>query len=100
MKKELSLKEKLKKQPKKRKPRGRVKKAGAAAELGNGDVETDENHDAGDNDGRRRPRRAAAPTFSFENPADSESGGATGNGTPGRRGGREASKTDKADSGA
>lgn len=82
MKRELNLKEKLKKQPKKRKPKQRAKRA--VTELGNGDVETDENIDANDNGERRRPRRAAAPTFNSENAVDSEHGTPAA-ATPGRR---------------
>ncbi|KAJ2899428.1 hypothetical protein MKZ38_003043 [Zalerion maritima] len=94
MKRELNLKEKLKKQPKKRKSKQRTKRA--VAELGNGDIETDENVEVNENGERRRPRRAAAPTFNSETPADSEHG--TPAGTPGRRRGQH--NTPVGDSGA
>ena len=86
MKKDLNLKEKLKKQPKRRKKGGRGKQRSSAlvSELGNGEQEGEETQDTGDNGERRRPRRAAAPTWGFEQPAtDSEN--ATPAGTPGRR---------------
>ena len=94
MKRTLSLKEKLKKQPKKRKSKQRTKRA--VAELGNGDVETDENLETNESGERRRPRRAAAPTFNSENTADSELG--TPAATPGRRRGQN--NTPVGDSGA
>jgi hypothetical protein len=85
---ELNLKEKLKKQPKKRKTKGRkgVRSSALMSELGNGDNDNDDGQEAGENGERRRPRRAAAPTFNSEaTPAtDAESG--TPAGTPGRRG--------------
>ncbi|KAG4294160.1 hypothetical protein FPRO06_00745 [Fusarium proliferatum] len=86
-KKDLNLKEKLKKQPKRRR-KGKAKQRSSAlvSELGNGDGETEENHDTGENGERRRPRRAAAPTWGFEQPpVDTEN--STPNATPGRRGG-------------
>lgn len=92
MKKDLNLKEKLKKQPKRRKKGGRGKQRSSAlvSELGNGD-ENDENQEMGENGERRRPRRAAAPTWGFEQPAtDSEN--ATPAGTPGRRGASAAAR--------
>lgn len=95
MKKALNLKEKLKKQPKRRKKGGRGKQRSSAlvSELGNGDQEGEENPETGDNGERRRPRRAAAPTWGFEQPAtDSEN--ATPAGTPGRRGASAAAKGD------
>ncbi|KAI0799509.1 hypothetical protein GGR55DRAFT_692594 [Xylaria sp. FL0064] len=64
---ELNLKEKLKKQPKKRKRGGR--------ELGNGDNDNEETQETGENGERRRPPTPAT---------DGESG--TPAGTPGRRG--------------
>ncbi|KAI1488846.1 hypothetical protein F5X96DRAFT_47709 [Biscogniauxia mediterranea] len=86
---ELNLKEKLKKQPRRRKKGGRGKQRSSAlvSELGNGDNEAEEAQETGENGERRRPRRAAAPTFNSEaTPAtDGESG--TPAGTPGRRGG-------------
>lgn len=87
-KKELNLKEKLKKQPKRRKKGGRGKQRSSAlvSELGNGEPETEDNHETGENGERRRPRRAAAPTWNFEQPpVDTDN--STPTGTPGRRGG-------------
>ena len=85
---ELNLKEKLKKQPKKRKRggRGKTRSSALVSELGNGDNDNEEAQETGENGERRRPRRAAAPTFNSEaTPAtDGESG--TPAGTPGRRG--------------
>lgn len=87
MKKELNLKEKLKKQPKRRKKGGRGKQRSSAlvSELGNREPEAEENQEPGGENGeRRRPRRAAAPTWGFEQPqTDGEN---TPAGTPGRRG--------------
>jgi hypothetical protein len=86
-KKDLNLKEKLKKQPKRRR-KGKAKQRSSAlvSELGNGDGETEDNHETGENGERRRPRRAAAPTWGFEQPPiDTEN--STPNATPGRRGG-------------
>lgn len=98
MKKDLKLKDKLRKQPKKRKKSSRNKQRSSAlvSELGNGDPETEENNgDVGDGE-RRRPRRAAAPTWGFEQPAgdaaDSASGGTA---TPGKRGAPTASQGDR-----
>lgn len=97
MKKELNLKDKLKRQPKRRKKGGRGKQRSSAlvSELGNGDAEGDDNNDTGENgENRRRPRRAAAPTWGFEQPpTESESG--TPVGTPGRRGAGGAGKGDQ-----
>lgn len=85
---ELNLKAKLKKQPKKRKRggRGKTRSSALVSELGNGDNDNEESQETGENGERRRPRRAAAPTFNSEaTPAtDGESG--TPAGTPGRRG--------------
>ncbi|KAI0485641.1 hypothetical protein F4859DRAFT_389623 [Xylaria cf. heliscus] len=85
---ELNLKAKLKKQPKKRKRggRGKTRSSALVSELGNGDNDNEEPQETGENGERRRPRRAAAPTFNSEaTPAtDGESG--TPAGTPGRRG--------------
>ncbi|KKF97340.1 putative DNA-binding protein SNT1 [Ceratocystis platani] len=58
-KRELDLKTKLKKQPRRR--RKAVKKAKTAPLQD--DAENDENQDTNENGERRRPRRAAAPTF-------------------------------------
>ena len=86
MKKELNLKEKLRRQPKRRKKgRGKQRSSALVSELGNGDQDGDEGTETGENGERRRPRRAAAPTWGFEQPTtDSET--ATPTGTPGRRG--------------
>lgn len=81
-KKDLNLKEKLKKQPKRRKKssRGKQRSSALVSELGNGENETEENHDNTEGGERRRPRRAAAPTFgsSEQNDSDSLTPGATG----------------------
>ncbi|CZT48988.1 uncharacterized protein RSE6_09766 [Rhynchosporium secalis] len=64
----LNLKEKLKKQPKKRKAR-QTKAKNPKPNAMVADPNRDEAEDAQDNDGgerRGRPRRAAAPTFNFE----------------------------------
>ncbi|KAH6661503.1 hypothetical protein F5X68DRAFT_218906 [Plectosphaerella plurivora] len=86
MKKELNLKEKLKKQPKRRKKGGRAKTRSSAlvSELGNAENENEENPETGENGERRRPRRAAAPTWGYEQPP-TDSDNATPAGTPGRR---------------
>lgn len=86
-KKDLNLKEKLKKQPRRRKKGGRGKQRSSAlvSELGNGEGETEENHETGENGERRRPRRAAAPTWGFEQPAV-DTDNSTPSATPGRRG--------------
>ncbi|KAL0941102.1 Myb-like DNA-binding domain-containing protein [Colletotrichum truncatum] len=86
MKKELNLKDKLKKQPKRRKKgRGKTRSSALVSELGNAENEGEENQENGENGERRRPRRAAAPTWGFEQPpTDSEN--VTPIGTPGRRG--------------
>ncbi|KAH8781846.1 putative nuclear receptor corepressor 1, partial [Hyaloscypha finlandica] len=82
-----SLKEKLKKQPKKRRGRkagGPKPKSNALmADLGAGREEAEDGQD-GENGERRRPRRAAAPVWPFETPA-SESEVASPAPTPGRK---------------
>jgi hypothetical protein len=82
-----SLKEKLKKQPKKRRGRkagGPKPKSNALmADLGVGREEAEDGQD-GENGERRRPRRAAAPVWPFETPA-SESEVASPAPTPGRK---------------
>ncbi|KAJ5001948.1 Reticulocyte-binding protein 2-like protein a [Colletotrichum sp. SAR 10_66] len=86
MKKELNLKDKLKKQPKRRKKgRGKTRSSALVSELGNAENEGEENQENGENGERRRPRRAAAPTWGFEQPP-TESENTTPAGTPGRRG--------------
>lgn len=82
-KKDLNLKEKLKKQPKRRKKgsRGKQRSSALVSELGNGENETEENQDAAEGGERRRPRRAAAPTFGSseqQNDSDGLTPGATG----------------------
>ncbi|KAI1330725.1 hypothetical protein F5Y16DRAFT_362482 [Xylariaceae sp. FL0255] len=83
---ELNLKEKLKKQPKKRKKGGRSKARSSAlvSDLGNGGNDNEESQDLGDGE-RRRPRRAAAPTFNSEATPATDGEGGTPAGTPGRR---------------
>ncbi|KAI0161290.1 hypothetical protein GGR57DRAFT_454195 [Xylariaceae sp. FL1272] len=84
---DLNLKEKLKKQPKKRKrTRGKARSSALTFELGNGDNDNDENQENGENGERRRPRRAAAPTFNSEATPATDAEGGTPAGTPGRRG--------------
>ncbi|PMD17683.1 hypothetical protein NA56DRAFT_691658 [Hyaloscypha hepaticicola] len=82
-----SLKEKLKKQPKKKKGRkagGPKPKSNALmADLGAGRDEGEDGQE-GENGERRRPRRAAAPVWPFETPA-SESEVASPAPTPGRK---------------
>ncbi|KXJ86677.1 hypothetical protein Micbo1qcDRAFT_198153 [Microdochium bolleyi] len=85
---ELNLKDKLKRRPRQRKRGGRGKQRSSAlvSELGNRENEGDENAETGENGERRRPRRAAAPTFNSEaTPATDD--GVTPAGTPGRRAG-------------
>lgn len=81
-KKDLNLKEKLKKQPKRRKKgsRGKQRSSALVSELGNGENETEENQDTAEGGERRRPRRAAAPTFgsSEQNDSDGLTPGAIG----------------------
>lgn len=80
----LNLKEKLKKQPKKRrKGKTKARSSALAYELGNPDEHQDESTETGENGERRRPRRAAAPTWDFEKPAESAEG--TPAATPGGR---------------
>lgn len=82
---ELNLKAKLKRQPKRRKRgRGKTRSSALVSELGNGDNDNEETQETGENGERRRPRRAAAPTFNSEPTPDGE--GVTPSGTPGRRG--------------
>lgn len=96
-KRELKLKEKLKRQPKKKKTRktNKARSSALVSELGNPDETQEEPTETGENGERRRPRRAAAPTWDFERP-QAESAEGTPVATPsGRRGGGS-----KADSGA
>ncbi|KAI0008422.1 hypothetical protein F4779DRAFT_587226 [Xylariaceae sp. FL0662B] len=84
---ELNLKEKLKKRPRQRKKgRGKQRSSALVSELGNGDNEHEEAQDTGENGERRRPRRAAAPTFNSEATPATDGEGGTPVGTPGRRG--------------
>ena len=85
-KKDLNLKEKLKRQPKKKKKGTRKQRSSAlVSELGNGENEVDETAENGENGERRRPRRAAAPTFNCEEARNADSDGPAPAGTPGRR---------------
>jgi hypothetical protein len=81
-----NIKEKLKKQPKKKKgrmPKGPKPKSNALmADLGNRD-DAEDGQEA-ENGERRRPRRAAAPTWSFED-TKGDSDVATPAPTPGRK---------------
>lgn len=75
MKHELKLKEKLKKQPKKKKKgKTKARSSALAFELGNPDEPQEDSAEAGEDGRRARPRRAAAPTWDFEKPADSVEG--------------------------
>ncbi|KAK4121758.1 hypothetical protein N657DRAFT_576958 [Parathielavia appendiculata] len=90
MKRELNLKDKLKKQPRRRKKGSRAKQRSSAlvSELGNTENETEDTagQDTGENGERRRPpRRAAAPVWPSEATSNAESDGATPAPTPGRR---------------
>ncbi|KAB5583610.1 hypothetical protein GE09DRAFT_305693 [Coniochaeta sp. 2T2.1] len=84
-KKELNLKEKLKKQPKRRKKSKKQRSSALVSELGNPENEGEENQETGENGERRRPRRAAAPTWGYENTPAADSDG-TSAATPARRG--------------
>jgi hypothetical protein len=89
MKRELNLKDKLKKQPRKRKKgRGKQRSSALVSELGNTENETEDGaaQDTGENGERRRPpRRAAAPVWGNEATPNADSDGATPAPTPGRR---------------
>lgn len=81
---ELNLKEKLKKRPRtRRKGRGKQRSSALVSEF----PEKDETHEVGENGERRRPRRAAAPTFNSEATPATDGENATGTSTPSRRGG-------------
>ncbi|KAI1858683.1 hypothetical protein JX265_010776 [Neoarthrinium moseri] len=81
---ELNLKEKLKKRPRqRRKGRGKQRSSALVSEL----ADNDENQEIGENGERRRPRRAAAPTFNSEATPATDGENATGASTPSRRGG-------------
>jgi hypothetical protein len=85
-KKELNLKEKLKKQPKKRKKGKKQRSSALVSELGNPENENEEAQETGENGERRRPRRAAAPTWGYEATPAADSDGTTPAATPARRG--------------
>jgi hypothetical protein len=85
-KKELNLKEKLKKQPKRRKKGKKQRSSALVSELGNPENETEEQQETGENGERRRPRRAAAPTWGYEATPAADSDGTTPAATPARRG--------------
>ena len=87
-KRELNLKEKLKKQPRRRKKgRGKQRSSALVSELGNIENENEEAaQENGENGERRRPpRRAAAPNFGNEVASNADSDGTTPTATPGRR---------------
>ncbi|KAK3900322.1 hypothetical protein C8A05DRAFT_45815 [Staphylotrichum tortipilum] len=88
-KRELNLKDKLKKQPKRRKKgRGKQRSSALVSELGNTENETEDAaaQETGENGERRRPpRRAAAPVWGNEATPNADSDGATPAPTPGRR---------------
>lgn len=85
-KKELNLKDKLKKQPKRRRKGKKQRSSALVSELGNPEPETEEQQDTGENGERRRPRRAAAPTWGYEATPTADSDGTTPAATPARRG--------------
>lgn len=75
MKNTLNLKEKLRKQPKKKKKgKTKARSSALAFELGNPDEPQEDSTEAGEDGRRARPRRAAAPTWDFEKPAESVEG--------------------------
>ncbi|AEO61996.1 hypothetical protein MYCTH_2312863 [Thermothelomyces thermophilus ATCC 42464] len=89
-KRELNLKEKLKKQPRRRKKgRGKQRSSALVSELGTTENETEDttNQENGENGERRRPpRRAAAPVWGNNDATpNADSDGATPTPTPGRR---------------
>ncbi|KAK3321177.1 hypothetical protein B0T19DRAFT_260434 [Cercophora scortea] len=99
-KRELNLKDKLKKQPRRRKKgRGKQRSSALVSELGNTENETEEQQDNGENGERRRPRRAAAPTWGYEATPNADSDGTTPAATPGRRRGAATAES-RNDSGA
>jgi len=99
-KRELNLKEKLKKQPRRRKKgRGKQRSSALVSELGNQENENEEPQENGENGERRRPRRAAAPTWGYEATPAVDSDGATPAATPGRKRAGAAAEA-KNDSGA
>lgn len=100
-KRELNLKDKLKKQPKRRKKgRGKQRSSALVSELGNTENETEDAaaQETGENGERRRPpRRAAAPVWGNEATPNADSDGATPAPTPGRR--RAGTTADSKDAG-
>ncbi|KAK5657265.1 hypothetical protein OQA88_3324 [Cercophora sp. LCS_1] len=103
-KRELNLKEKLRKQPKRRKKgRGKQRSSALVSELGNAENDAEEPAQETENGERRRPRRAAAPTWGYEAAPNADSDGPA-TATPGRRRGAGAAAAAnaeaKGDSGA
>lgn len=93
MKRDLNLKEKLRKRPKKSRKAKQAKQRSSAlvSELGNTEHENEEQpQENGENGERRRPRRAAAPTWGFETAPNADADGATPSATPVRRRGQAA----------
>jgi hypothetical protein len=89
-KRDLNLKDKLKKQPRRRKKgRGKQRSSALVSELGNTENETEDTagQETGENGERRRPpRRAAAPVWGQNDATpNADSDGATPAPTPGRR---------------
>ncbi|KAK3293530.1 uncharacterized protein B0H64DRAFT_364211 [Chaetomium fimeti] len=88
-KRDLNLKDKLKKQPRRRKKgRGKQRSSALVSELGNTENETEDaaGQETGENGERRRPpRRAAAPVWGNDATPNADSDGATPAPTPGRR---------------
>jgi hypothetical protein len=89
-KRDLNLKDKLKKQPRRRKKgRGKQRSSALVSELGNTENETEDaaGQETGENGERRRPpRRAAAPVWGNNDATpNADSDGATPAPTPGRR---------------
>ncbi|KAL1840081.1 hypothetical protein VTJ49DRAFT_816 [Mycothermus thermophilus] len=114
MKRELNLKEKLKRQPRRRKKgRGKQRSSALVSELGNTENETEgaDGQDAGENGERRRPpRRAAAPVWGNNKDSNNnsnneatpaaESDGTTPAPATSRRRGGAAAGNDKNDAGS
>lgn len=80
-----NIKEKLKKQPKRRKRARGVKPKSSALMTDLDRVEDVDNSQDTDATDRRRPRRAAAPTWEFQETLGSESKGASPAATPSRK---------------
>jgi len=95
---ELNLKDKLKKQPRKRKKgRGKQRSSALVSELGNTENDGEEGQENGENGERRRPRRAAAPTWGYEATPTADSDGTQSNSTPGGRRGAASKNADGTD---